>query len=171
MHDSLMSGRDSLQLHNCPCSVLRHHVVYASRRCAHVHCMCWARTVVALVLVHRLGVLHPRDLRRLGVAVVALRVVLGLAVVALVLVHRLRVVLRRLRVPVVALVLVLHGLGVPIVALGVLRLAVVALVLVHRLGVLHPRDLGRLGVAVAALVLVCRLQVVLGLACADVQEA
>ena len=75
---------------------------------------------------------------------------------------------------VVALVLVLHRLrrlSVPVVALRVmLRLAVVALVLVHRLGVVHPRNLRRLGVAVAALVLVRRLRVVLGLACADIQE-
>ena len=56
------------------------------------------RTVVALVLV----------LQRLGVPIVALRGVLGLAVVALVLVHRLGVMLG---VPVVTLVLV-RGLGV-----------------------------------------------------------
>ena len=62
-------------------------------------------TVVALVLV----------LRRLGVPVVALRVVLGLAVVALVLVRWLRVLhprdLRRLSVAIAALVLV-RRLGV-----------------------------------------------------------
>ena len=67
-------------------------------------------------------------------------------------------------------VLVLHRLGVPVETLGVLGLAIVSLVLVHRLGVLHPRDLGRLGVAVAALVLVRRLRVVLGLACAAVMD-
>ena len=111
---------------------------------------CWARTVVALVLM----------LRRLCVPVVALRVVLGLAVVALVLVLGLEVVLG---VPVVALVLVLCRHGVPVVALGVLGLAVVPLVLV--LGVLV------LGVPVVPLVLVRRLRVVLGLACTKLTEA
>ena len=68
---------------------------------------------------------------------------------------------------VVALVLVLHRLCMPVVALGVLGLAVVALVLVHRLGVV----LRRLGVAVVALVLMRGLRVVLGLACACMRQS
>ena len=59
-----------------------------------------------------------------------------------------------------ALVLVLHRLGVPVVALGVLGLAVVALLLVLWLRVV-------LGVSVVALVLMRGLGVVLGLACAS----
>ena len=60
---------------------------------------------------------------------------------------------------VMALVLMLHWLGMPVVALGVLGLAVVALVLVHRLGFV-------LGVAIVALVPVRRLRLMLRLACA-----
>ena len=71
-----------------------------------------------------------------------------------------------MRRTVVALVLVIHGLGVPVVALGVLGLTIVALVLVHRLGVM----LLRLRVAVVTLVLVRRLRVVLGLACTQMME-
>ena len=134
-----------------------HHTMRCMQAGAVHMCTRWAHTVVALVLVHRLGVV----LRRLGVPVVALSGVLRLAVVALVLVHRLGVVLRRLGVPVVALVLVLQRLGVPVVALGgVLGLAVVALVLVLRLRVM----LRRLGVPVVA------LGVVLGLACGEKKE-
>ena len=71
-----------------------------------------------------------------------------------------------MRRTIVALVLVLHGLGVPVVALGVLGLAVVALVLVRRLGVM----LRRLRMAVVTLVLVRRLRVVLGLACTQMLD-